>query len=80
MAFAARAAPGNAAVAAKAQWAAAQRGAGLFTVPSTLGAEREHNLFLRCGCAEVRAACSLPEGASVVETLGALRALKDSGK
>lgn len=80
LAFATRATPENAAVAAKAKWAKEQRESGKYTVPSKIGDEKEHNLFLRCDCAEVRAACNLPDGASVVDTLGSLRALKDRGK
>jgi hydroxyacylglutathione hydrolase len=40
--------PGNAALAAREAWAQAQRAAGRPTLPSTLGAERATNPFLRC--------------------------------
>ena len=82
LAFALRVAPGNASIAAKVAWTAEQRAAGKPTVPSTVGAEKEHNVFLRCGCgdAEVEAFCGLDKGASVADRLGALRSLKDSGK
>jgi hypothetical protein len=50
LAFASRVAPGNAAVAAKHAWALEQRAAGAYTVPSSVGEEKRHNVFLRCGC------------------------------
>jgi len=80
LAFAAEVEPDNADILAKAAWAQAQRAVQAFTVPSTIGAERRHNVFLRCSCAAVKAVCEVGEGASDVECLGALRALKDSGR
>ena len=80
LAFAVQVEPENEEIAAKAAWAQAQRAAQAFTVPSTVGAERKHNVFLRCGCASVKATCEVGDGASVVECLGALRSLKDSGR
>ena len=61
LAFASRAVPGNTDVAAAAEAAKAQRDAGSFTIPSTIGAERRHNLFLRCDCAEVSSFLTLQE-------------------
>lgn len=80
LAFAVQVEPKNQDIAAKAAWAQAQRDVEAFTVPSTLGEERKHNVFLRCGCAEVKATCEVGEEVSVMECLGALRALKDSGR
>jgi hydroxyacylglutathione hydrolase len=72
--------PANATIAAKLDWAQAKQAAREPTVPSSVGAEKRHNVFLLCGCAAVRAACGLLADAPIIDCLGALRALKDSGK
>eukprot|EP00887_Chlorella_sp_A99_P004033 scaffold11.g4033.t1 len=46
---------GNPAVLRKLEWARAQRAAGKPSVPSTIGGELLHNLFLRCGEPELQA-------------------------
>jgi hydroxyacylglutathione hydrolase len=78
--FAARVEPTNSAVQRKLAWAQEKRAEKAFTVPSTVGEEKQHNVFLRCNCSSLRAACSLDEGASPIDCLAALRELKNSGK
>lgn len=84
LAFASRVAPANAAIAAKYAWAQEQRARGAVTVPSSVGGEKAHNVFLRCGCLgsdpEVAAFCGLKPDAPSVDVLGMLRGLKDQGK
>mmetsp|Transcript_12091 Transcript_12091/g.15578 ORF Transcript_12091/g.15578 Transcript_12091/m.15578 type:complete len:125 (+) Transcript_12091:21-395(+) len=77
--FAARVEPENDSILAKEKWANEQRAEGNFTIPSTIGAEKNHNVFLRCSCMAVRSACNVEETASMIDCLGALRALKDKG-
>ena len=47
--------PGNRALAAKHEWAARIRREGKWTVPSTIGEEKQHNPFLRTDSPEIRA-------------------------
>lgn len=72
--------PDNAALAARSERCAAQRAAGVPTVPSTLAEELATNPFLRCALPAVRAAAeSVQAGAaaSTVATFAALRAWKN---
>ncbi|MGO9062143.1 MAG: hydroxyacylglutathione hydrolase [Candidatus Binataceae bacterium] len=47
--------PGNRALAAKHEWAARTRREGQWTVPSTIGGEKQYNPFLRADSPEIRA-------------------------
>ena len=67
--------PSNAAIHAKLDWAREQRAAGLPTVPSTIGEELEHNIFLRPGDPELQALCGSEREE---EVLAALRRRKDN--
>jgi hydroxyacylglutathione hydrolase len=79
--FAAAAEPGNPEIAACTSWAAAQRAAGLPTLPSTLARELAVNPFLRTRVAAVRAQLEaqglLPAGADDTACFAALRRWKD---
>lgn len=79
--FAATLEPDNRAIADKLAWARARRRDGLPTVPSTLGAERATNPFLRTSSPELRASIHkrFPEvGEDDTEIFARTRALKDS--
>ena len=55
-----------------------RREAGLPTVPTTLGWERQHNLFLRCDETAVRQAVGAPAEADRTAVLAMLRGMKDT--
>lgn len=79
-AFARELMPGNAALAAHARRAEAQRAAGQPTLPSTLAEERAGNPFLREDDAEVRSALARRLGAAPADAdaaFAAIRAWKD---
>lgn len=59
----------------KLDWARERRRQGLPTVPSTIGGELEHNIFLRPGDPELQALCG---SESEEEVLAALRQRKDN--
>jgi hydroxyacylglutathione hydrolase len=67
--------PENLAIAEKIAWAEGRRKAGLPTVPSTIGAELQHNVFMRCELPAVQNLVSSPDA---VSTIRELRARKDS--
>ena len=67
--------PENLAIAEKLAWADEQRKAGLPTVPSTIGAELQHNVFMRC---ELPVVQDLVSSADAVSALRELRTRKDS--
>lgn len=68
--------PESEALREKAEWAQAQRDAGRFTVPSTIGQELDTNVFMRCNQPTVRFMCSCG-GDDTINYLGCLRAMKD---
>jgi hydroxyacylglutathione hydrolase len=68
--------PGNADLQARARATEAARGAGLFTVPSTLALELATNPFLRAPLASMKAALGMPD-ASDAAAFTELRARKD---
>ncbi|MBI2254566.1 MAG: hydroxyacylglutathione hydrolase [Proteobacteria bacterium] len=74
--FALTAEPENAALKAKAEKVATERAAGRFTIPSTLGAEKACNPFLRADQPDLRRRFGGP-GVSDADVLGAIRAAKD---
>ncbi len=73
--FALQAEPGNAQVAAKLDWALAQRARKAATVPSTLGEERACNPFVRA-CLGVPAILAYSQEREPVAALAAVRRLK----
>jgi len=70
--------PGNAALVARVAEVTRLRAAGLPTVPSTVGAEKATNPFLRTHSAELRAALGLGASASDVDVFAAARKKKDT--
>jgi len=68
--------PNNKDIQDKLQWAQQQRAAGKATIPSTVGAEKTFNPFMMVALPEMRQALKM-EGASDVEVMARLRALKD---
>jgi hydroxyacylglutathione hydrolase len=70
--------PSNADVARAAEQAAAQRGEGKPTVPSTVGDERKTNPFLRASLPEIRRNLGVAPDASEVEAFAAVRLAKDA--
>lgn len=56
----------------------ARRAAGQPTVPSHIGAERAHNLYLRAAEPALAAALGLPPGSPKLDVIAALRAHKDN--
>lgn len=74
--FALTAEPENAALAAKVAEVAQARAAGRFTIPSTLGVEKECNPFLRADQPNLRERFGTA-GATDADVLGAIRAAKD---
>ena len=79
VAFALTIEPDNAALAARAEEVAALRAAGQPTLPTTLGAEKAANPFLRADIASVAAAVGLA-GRDANEVFARIRAGKDSFK
>jgi hydroxyacylglutathione hydrolase len=72
--------PNNAALKAKYEWAVKTRAAGHYTVPSTIGDEKQFNPFLRIDSAELRANLKKVDpsiGNDPVEIFATTRALKD---
>jgi hydroxyacylglutathione hydrolase len=72
--------PHNAALKAKHDWALKARAAGHFTVPSTIGDEKQINPFLRTDSAELRASLKKIDpsiGNDPVAIFATTRALKD---
>lgn len=74
--FAAALTPDDAAVQAAVSAVGARREAGLATLPSTIGWERQHNPFLRCGDPLIAQAAG-QTGASAAEVFAAIRRAKD---
>ncbi|KAK9841252.1 hypothetical protein WJX74_002618 [Apatococcus lobatus] len=73
--FGAHADKENKAVHQKLAWAEQQRSKGLSTIPSTIGEELQHNVFLRCSVPDVAEATGKDPGSS---TLAELRWRKDN--
>ncbi|KAJ3167789.1 hypothetical protein HDU87_001452 [Geranomyces variabilis] len=71
--FAAHVDPANPGVRAKADWCESNA----CTVPSSIGDEKKFNPFMRVGDAAIKKQLGLPESASDVEVMGALRSAKD---
>jgi hydroxyacylglutathione hydrolase len=72
--------PHNAALKAKHDWAVKTRASGHFTIPSTIGDEKQFNPFLRTDSAELRANLKMIDpaiGNDPVEIFAKTRALKD---
>jgi hydroxyacylglutathione hydrolase len=80
LAFALTLEPGNRALAAKYQWAQRVRQEGKWTVPSTIGAEKQFNPFLRTDSPEIRAnlAKVAPGLEDPVAIFAKIRELKDN--
>jgi len=73
--------PHNAVLKAKYEWASKARAAGSFTVPSTIGEEKQINPFLRTASAELRASLKKIDpsiGDDPVAIFAKTRALKDN--
>ncbi|KAL3087794.1 hypothetical protein niasHT_029558 [Heterodera trifolii] len=71
--------PSNEAIRQKLDWAQAQRETNRWTVPSTIGEEKRHNVFMRVHCsAEVQQQCGT--GTDPVAAMGRLRELKNAFK
>ncbi len=79
LAFALTLEPGNRALAAKHQWAQEMRNQGKWTVPSTIGEEKQFNPFLRTHSPEIRAsvAKAAPDLTDEVAVFAKIRELKD---
>lgn len=72
--------PSNRTLQAKHRWAMATRGAGKWTVPSTIGEEKQTNPFLRTDSAEIRASLKRLDpalGGDSVAVFAKIRELKD---
>ena len=69
--------PDNAELAARAQEVRTQRAGGHMTLPTTIGAEKRTNPFLRAGEPGVRAAIGMPE-ATAAQAFAAIRKRKDT--
>jgi len=73
--------PGNQALQTKHRWAVETRGAGKWTVPSTIGEEEQTNPFLRTGSAEIRASLKRIDpklGDDSIALFAKIRELKDN--
>ncbi|HKD69978.1 MAG TPA: hydroxyacylglutathione hydrolase [Candidatus Binataceae bacterium] len=79
LAFALTLEPGNRALVAKHQWAERTRREGKWTVPSTIGEEKQFNPFLRTDSPEIRASVArlAPGLNDKVEIFAKIRELKD---
>lgn len=77
--FACTVEPDNEALVARQAEVTALRAEGRCTLPSTMGAERATNPFLRPGSATIRAAVGLDGTAAHAQVFAATRALKDTG-
>jgi hydroxyacylglutathione hydrolase len=79
LAFALTLEPGNRALAAKHQWAERTRREGRWTVPSTIGEEKQFNPFLRTDSPEIRASIArvAPGLSDKVAIFAKIRELKD---
>ena len=75
--FALAADPDNAALKARAAEAERLAGENRFLIPSTIGAEKATNPFLRAGQPALARAVDLPEGSAAVDVFTALRAWKN---
>jgi len=75
--FALRVDPDNVDVQQKLAWAEQQRERGLPTVPSTLAEEASYNPFMRVHTDAIKRAVSLESSASAIESMHALRDLKN---
>jgi hydroxyacylglutathione hydrolase len=75
--FARAAEPGNGALAARAAEAERAKAEGRFLIPSTMGAERATNPFLRAGEPDLAQAVNLPPGSPSSVVFTALRAWKN---
>jgi hydroxyacylglutathione hydrolase len=76
--FALKVDPGNAALAERMRAVEALRAEGRFTLPSTIGIERETNPFLRAGDASIARTIGM-QGQPPVAVFAALRELKNKG-
>lgn len=79
LAFALTLEPGNRTLAAKHQWAQEMRSQSKWTVPSTIGEEKQFNPFLRTGSPEIRASVAkiAPDLTDEVAIFAKIRELKD---
>ncbi|KAA0201074.1 hypothetical protein HAZT_HAZT001037 [Hyalella azteca] len=69
--------PDNPAVKAKLDWVTQRRDAGLPSVPSTIGEEKQYNPFMRVDESSVRQHCGTSDS---IDTMRALRDLKNNWK
>ena len=70
--------PENEDLLAKGQWVDEVRSLGEWTVPTTIGMERQYNPFMRAHVPALRTAVGMDEEADEVDVLAALRRAKDS--